>query len=104
MVETQSKKVLLSLISIAVGMLLFYQAYIEQDEALLLVYWAVGLAAIGAGLVLLLYRPAQQKKTEPPPEVRIPEECPSCGASLATAGKFCGSCGAPLTVQEVEGQ
>lgn len=101
MVETQSKKVL-SLISIAMGMLLLYQAYIEQDEVLLLVYWALGLVATGAGLVLLLYRPAQQKEAEPSLEMSMPEECPSCGASLATAGKFCGSCGAPLTVQEVE--
>jgi hypothetical protein len=102
MAETQSsQKILLSLVSVAVGILLLYQAYIEQDEMFIVIYWSLGLVAMGAGLYLLLYKPRERKKTEPMQEVSLPQECPSCGAPIASAGKFCGSCGAPLTVQEV---
>ena len=96
------QRFLLSIASVAVGVLLLYQAYVEQEEVFMLVYWALGIAAMGAGLYLMLRAPARAAGEEVRQEVSLPEECPSCGSAIASAGKFCGSCGAPLTVQEVD--
>ncbi len=95
------QKILLSIVSTAVGILLLHQAYSEQDEIFILIYWGLGLVAMGAGLYVLLYRPRERKTVEAVQEASLPHECPSCGAPISSAGKFCGSCGAPLTVQEV---
>ena len=102
MAEAQSfQKILLGIASAAVGALLLYQAYVEQDEFFILAYWALGIIAVGAGLYLLISKPKEQERAEPVQEPRTPEECPACGTPVASAGKFCGSCGAPLTAREV---
>ncbi|WP_457554823.1 hypothetical protein [Candidatus Pyrohabitans sp.] len=94
----------LGVVSTLAGLLLLYQAYAEQEEAFMLAYWALGIAAMGAGLYLLLLTPGgrKQKDVAETREPGLPGECPSCGAPVTSAGKFCGSCGAPLTAREVE--
>jgi hypothetical protein len=100
MAEVQNfQRFLLGIISVAVGVLLLYQAYLEQEQVFMLVYWALGIVAMGSGLYLMLRAPARAGKEEVRQEVSLPPECPSCGAAVASAGKFCGSCGAPLVAR-----
>jgi len=89
-------------VSTVAGMLMLYQAYVEQDEVFVIIYWALGIAAAGAGLYLLLRTPERREKPREREEPELPAECPSCGAAVASAGKFCGSCGAPLVAREVD--
>ena len=99
---TGPRKILLGIAGVVVGALLLYQAYMEQEEVFVLAYWALGIVATGSGLYLLLHKPREGKPAAQAQEVPMPEECPACGSAIASAGKFCGSCGAPLTAREVE--
>ncbi len=100
---------LLSLPAILVGAGLIYVGYFEQDIYLFF-YILLGSSLTLFGILLLFGhgispRPAKKKKVdlkndEPmdavEPLVRPQEFCPSCGSSILSAGKFCGSCGRPI--------
>ncbi|MFQ5815429.1 MAG: hypothetical protein ACE5G7_02915, partial [Candidatus Hydrothermarchaeaceae archaeon] len=99
---------LLSLPAIVVGGGLMYVGYFEIDIIYLFFYFFLGSIITVSGILLLMGRgiaPAPKKGvsefkgegTRGPeqPDVRAPEYCPTCGAPLTSAGKFCGSCGTP---------
>ncbi len=100
---------LLSLPAILIGGGLIYVGSFEVDVIYLFFYIFLGSSITLLGILLLMGRGLASKSKKKKivkvneaiteigqPEVTDSEYCPGCGASILSAGKFCGRCGREL--------
>jgi hypothetical protein len=95
--------IFLGLPSIGIGVSLLYFGYYEKEYINLFFYFVVGLSLVFIGTQLIVSGiPTRRRRikvktisSHVTEQTTVPK-CPKCGASITSAGKFCGNCGEPL--------